>query len=220
MKIERLKIADLKPVEKNTRFHNQKQLAELVRSYRMFGQIRPIVIDENNVIWCGNGFYEALKNAGETEIDTYRVVGLSEDMKKKLMLADNQTFGLGVTNAQAMDEILASLSDFDIPGFEAETLEQIYGDLEEASEAMASYGVIDEETVNTLADVEEKRSNAQDHHVALNSETPVTAEAAKHEEDESLPTDIKAANGMLNVPKDKDTRPFIVCPRCGEKIWV
>ena len=112
-----------------------------------------------------------------------------------------------------MDEILAELSDYDIPGFDESTLEQIYGDLEEATEAMSSYGVIDEETVNTLSDVQEQRTNAQEHHVDLNT-------VKGQDEDESLPTDIKEANGMLNVPKDKDTRPFIVCPRCGEKIWV
>ena len=83
MKIERLNIADLRPAEKNTRIHNRKQIDELVRSFRMFGQIRPIIVDESNVIWCGNGFYEAAKQAGETEIDAYRIVGLDEKQKRK-----------------------------------------------------------------------------------------------------------------------------------------
>ena len=218
MELELLKIADLVPAQRNTRTHSQKQLAELARSFKKFEQLRPLVIDENNVVWCGNGFYEALKSIGAETVYCLRKVGMSEEDKYKMMLADNKTFELGTTNAQAMDEVLATFKDFDIPGFEAETLEQIYGDLDEAAEAMSSYGVIDDETVSSLANVEERRSNAEEHHVAL--EKPAVATVEHKAEDETLPTDIKAANGMLNVPKDKDTRPFIVCPRCGEKIWV
>ena len=44
--------------EKNVRIHTEQQLREFERSVRMFGQIRPIVVDENNVILAGNGLYE------------------------------------------------------------------------------------------------------------------------------------------------------------------
>lgn len=216
MKIERRKIADLKPVEKNTRVHNRKQIEELIRSFKMFGQIRPIIIDENNVIWCGNGFYEAAREAGETEIDVYCIAGMSEDKKKKLMLADNQIFTLGGTNTIVMDEILSGLGDFDVPGYDAATLEQLYGDIDEAAEALSSYGVIDEETVQNIVETETKRNNEQEQRVVVRDEI----KAETREEDDTLPPTIESANGMVNVPKDKDTRPFIVCPRCGEKIWV
>lgn len=215
MNIERIKVADLKPVERNTRTHNQKQITELIRSFKMFGQIRPIVIDESNAIWCGNGFYQAAKEAGEVEVDCLRMVGLSEDQKKKLMLADNQIFTLGGTNTIVMDEILSELGDFDVPGYDAETLEQLYGDIGEAAEALSSYGVIDDETVQTVVETETKRNAEPIQRVVVADE-----EDDEAEEDETLPPTIKAANGMLNVPKDKDTRAFIVCPRCGEKIWV
>ena len=89
MKIELVKISDLKINPKNTRFHTQKQLDELVRSYEKFGQIRPVVIDEAGIIWCGNGFYEALKNAGYSELYALRKTNMTDDDKKKLMLADN-----------------------------------------------------------------------------------------------------------------------------------
>ena len=203
MKIERLKVADLKPAERNTRTHNQKQIAELIRSFKMFGQIRPIVIDENNVIWCGNGFYQAAKEAGEAEVDCLRMIGLSEDQKKKLMLADNQIFTLGGTNTIVMDEILSELGDFDVPGYDAATLEQLYG-------------VIDEETVQTIVETETQRNNEQEQRVIVKDEKPAEHTA----EDDTLPPTIESVNGMVSVPKDKDTRPFIICPRCGEKIWV
>lgn len=214
MRIERLKLADLKPAEKNTRNHNAKQIEELIRSYKMFGQIRPVIVDEDNVIWCGNGLYMALKQAGETEVEAHRVTGLTEEQKKKLMMADNQIFTLGTTNTAVLDEFLSELSDFDVPGYDSEMLAQLYGDIDEATEALSSYGVIPEETVEQIVSRETERNEKQEARVYTKDEAPKT------ETDDSLPPSIEHTNGMFNVPKDKDTRPFIVCPRCGEKIWV
>ena len=222
MKIERLNIVDLHPAEKNTRIHNRKQIDELVRSFKMFGQIRPIIIDEDNVIWCGNGFFEAAKQAGETQIDAYRIVGLTENQKRKLMLADNQTFLLGATNTTIMDEFLTEMQDFDVPGFDEDMLSSLYGTIEEATEELQNYGVIDQESVKTIERAEATRNEIQDERVFVQDEAKnasyVPSEGAK--EDDSLPNTLKATDGMVNIPKDNNTRPYIVCPRCGEHIYV
>lgn len=63
------KLAELVQPEKNVRIHTEKQLQEFEKSVRMFGQIRPIVIDENNVILAGNGLYETLKRMGRGEAE-------------------------------------------------------------------------------------------------------------------------------------------------------
>ena len=47
MKIITMKLADLIKPEKNVRIHTEQQLKEFRRSIKMFGQIRPIVVDEN-----------------------------------------------------------------------------------------------------------------------------------------------------------------------------
>lgn len=226
MKIERLNIADLRPAEKNTRIHNRKQIEELVRSFRMFGQIRPVIIDENNVIWCGNGFYEAAKQAGESQIDAYRIVGLDENQKRKLMLADNQTFLLGATNTSIMDEFLTEMQDFDVPGFDADTLQQLYGAIEEATEELQSYGVLDQESVQAIERAEARMSDERDERVFVRDEAPTPVPAAPAasggvvSDEGLLPRTIESAEGMVNIPKDKNSRPFIVCPKCGEQIWV
>ena len=223
MKIERVNIADLRPAEKNTRIHNRKQIEELVRSFRMFGQIRPVIIDEANVIWCGNGFFEAAKEAGETAIDAYRIVGLTENQKRKLMLADNQTFLLGATNTGIMDEFLTEMQDWDVPGFDADTLEQLYGAIEDATEELQTYGVVDAETVQSIGRVEASRNDVSDERVFTQDEVQTASYAAPagaESNDESLPPTIESANGMVNIPKDKNARPFIVCPKCGEHIYV
>ena len=54
MKIVKKRLADLKRPEKNVRIHSDKQITEFKRSIEMFGQIRPIVIDEVGTILAGN----------------------------------------------------------------------------------------------------------------------------------------------------------------------
>ena len=60
MKLEVVKLSDLKPLENNVRKHNDKQIDELVKSVEQFGQTRAMVIDEDNNILIGNGLYFAL----------------------------------------------------------------------------------------------------------------------------------------------------------------
>lgn len=61
MKTVTKKLSQLRPLEKNVRKHNDKQISEYVRSLKMFGQLRPMVVDETGTILVGNGMYEAMK---------------------------------------------------------------------------------------------------------------------------------------------------------------
>ncbi len=131
MKLEVEQIDKLKHPEKNVRIHLEKQINELVRSLEMFGQVRPVVIDEDSVILVGNGLVKALRQMGESKVKVYRKTGLSDADKKKLMLADNKIYSLGVNNQQAIYEVLRELNlegDFDVPGFEEEVVEFAYSD--------------------------------------------------------------------------------------------
>lgn len=83
MKTITMKLTDLVKPEKNVRIHTEQQLKEFRRSVDMFGQIRPIVIDENNVILAGNGLYDALTSMGKETADVYQYENLTENQKKK-----------------------------------------------------------------------------------------------------------------------------------------
>lgn len=89
MKVVKMKLADLVKPEKNVRIHTEQQLKEFRRSVTMFGQIRPIVVDEKNIILAGNGLYDTLVAMGRDTADVYRYENLTENQKKKLMIADN-----------------------------------------------------------------------------------------------------------------------------------
>ena len=97
MNIVTMELAALVKPEKNVRIHTEQQLKEFQRSVEMFGQIRPIVIDENNTILAGNGLYDTLIAMGKKTADVYQYDDLTENQKKKLMIADNKIFNLGYT---------------------------------------------------------------------------------------------------------------------------
>lgn len=61
MQVVTKSLADLHEAPKNVRKHTDKQIKEYVRSLEMFGQIKPIVIDEHGEIIAGNGLFLALR---------------------------------------------------------------------------------------------------------------------------------------------------------------
>ena len=81
------------------------------------------------VILIGNGLYDALLALGRESGSCMVKAGLSEKEKKKLMLADNRIYSLGVDNMSVFDEIIAELAgDFDIPGYDDELLNSLIAD--------------------------------------------------------------------------------------------
>ena len=126
MKITTKKLSELRKPEKNVRIHTEQQLREFERSVKMFGQIRPIVIDENNVILAGNGLYDTLIRLEHEEAEVYQYFDLTENQKKKLMIADNKIFSLGIENLDTLNSFLEDLhDDLDIPGYDSEILKQM-----------------------------------------------------------------------------------------------
>lgn len=200
MKVTKIKLSELKRPEKNVRMHTDKQIAEFRRSVEMFGQIRPIVVDENYVMLAGNGLYDTLLSMGRTEADCYVVTGLSEKEKKKLMLADNRIFDLGVDDMDAFDALIAELGDdLDVPGYDEELLQSLIADSTEVDEIMSSYGLIDNDKKEQLASAAETYQKEE-----------ATREAAPVDKD-------------TNVPVNEDGQPvgkYVVCPKCGEKVWL
>ena len=67
MNVVKKPLAELRRPERNVRMHTDKQLKEFRRSVEMFGQIRPIVIDEGGVILAGNGLFETLLAMGHAD---------------------------------------------------------------------------------------------------------------------------------------------------------
>ena len=96
MKIEKVDINTLVMNPNNPRVIKDDKFKKLVKSIKQFPQmleIRPIVIDENNIVLGGNMILKACKEAGLTEIPIIRAKQLDEERKKEFILKDNQSFG-------------------------------------------------------------------------------------------------------------------------------
>lgn len=214
MKTVKKKLADLKRPERNVRMHTDKQIKEFRRSLEMFGQIRPIVIDENNVMLAGNGLYETMLTMDYKEADCYVVTGLSENEKKKLMLADNRIFDLGVNDLSAFDALVAELGDdLDVPGYEDDLLRTLSADAEEIDEMMSSYGLVDEEKKSEI--IQAKATYAK-------QEQEFAEKAQEFTPKQQPESERSAENDNNKESGDNENRQlrFVVCPKCGERIWL
>ena len=212
MKTVKVKISELRSPEKNVRKHNEKQIKEFCRSLKMFGQIRPVVIDEENVVYCGNGLLEAARSLGWEEIEVLKMQGLNENQKKKLMIADNRIYSLGFDDYDSINSIIEEMGDFDIPGFDTETLSNMFGNLENELE---SFGKLsdDEKAVATRAN--ENRTDAGIRTFADEQSNRPDVEAPRHDE-----TKGPAPVSTVHDEGSQDAAPkrFIKCPHCGGEI--
>jgi hypothetical protein len=201
MKITKVNIDLLKSPEKNVRKHNEKQIRELARSIEKFGQIRPVVIDEKNVVYCGNGLVEAAKVAGWKQVEVLKKTGMSEADKKKLMIADNRIYTLGFDDFENINSILEEIGDFDIPGFDTETLEAMFGDIEDEIE---SFGVLDE----TEKEQAKSASRQEEYEQGNYSENPTSSDGSDNV------TDTEETAGEDSTTDEGE----LVCPKCGHVI--
>lgn len=222
MEVTVLKLADLKRPEINIRRHPASQINEYVRSIKMFGQIRPIVVDEENRIIAGNGLYEALTMAGAEDVDCYVVKGLSEAQKKKLMLADNKIYDMGVFDIDSFEQIISELEgDLDVPGYDTELLEALTASAKETTEAINNYGTVSEQTMNQMRNAAER--NAENGQAANTGEYAYGAGITPNTHEYGIP--VQAAAGQAGaadgspVPHPEGGR-YVICPKCGEKIWL
>lgn len=217
MKITKKKLTELKRPEKNLRMHTDNQLREFKRSVEMFGQIRPIVIDENNIMLAGNGLYETLLQMGRTEADCYVVTGLSEVQKKKLMLADNRIFDLGVDDLAAFDSFILELKDdLDIPGWDEDILQALVMDEKEVDNLMSDYGLVPQDKIDDIRETHE-RYQERDEQAAQKATQQPTVPRPEHQ----IPQEVRtAAEYSEPFKSEQPEQSFILCPKCGERIWI
>jgi len=202
MEITVKRLSALHLAARNVRRHTEKQISEYVRSVEMFGQIKPIIADEKGEIIAGNGLFMALTQMGRETCDCYILTGLSEKQKKKLMLADNRVYELGITDMDAFDEIIRELGgDIDVPGWDEDLLAMMNATSQDVDEIVNGYGSYDENDVSKL--VEQKPA------LAAPAISPT-----------QMPGTSDPAPAPAPVPEGSQgqVQKVIVCPKCGEQI--
>lgn len=91
-----MKITEIKPNPNNPRIIKDDKFKKLVKSIKDFPQmleLRPIVIDENNVVLGGNMRLKACIEAGLTDVPVKQADDLTEEQKKEFIVKDNVGYG-------------------------------------------------------------------------------------------------------------------------------
>jgi DNA modification methylase len=139
MKIESMRVCELRPYPNNARTHSRKQVRLIASSIAKFGFCNPVLIDDEKQIIAGHGRVEAAKLLGIDAVPTCRLSHLSEADKRAYILADNRLAEKAGWDKQILAIELQYLIDLDIgielTGFEMPEVDIILEDAREAGGA-------------------------------------------------------------------------------------
>lgn len=205
MKIETVNVADLKPLERNVRRHGEPQIEAFVKSLDQFGQTRPFVIDEDNRVLVGNGMLLAMQRRGDGTASAYRLTGLSDREKKKLVITDNKMYSLGYDDFAVVEDMLREITlegDFDIAGFEVESLKLLVAEPEQLQDVGLQYG--------SLANAGAGYSGGAEQAAVSQGQ----AQGPAYQPASTQPAETSASGAS---PQAEQYRT-VICPSCGEVI--
>lgn len=114
MTITNVRLDDLKPYDKNTKKHNQKQIDNVAASIKEYGFVQPLVIDENGVIVIGHCRALAAKKLKMKEVPCVLVEDLTPEQVRALRIVDNKTN----ESAWDLDLLAAELPEVDLSAFD------------------------------------------------------------------------------------------------------
>ena len=123
-----MNINEIKPNPNNPRIIKDNKFKQLVKSIQDFPQmleLRPIVIDENNMVLGGNMRLKACIEAGLTDVPVKQAKDLTEEQKREFIIKDNVAFGEHnwdeLANSWNVEELVEW--GLDIPNFDVNNLE-------------------------------------------------------------------------------------------------
>ena len=131
-------IKEIKPNPDNPRVIRDEKFTKLKTSIQEFPEmlkLRPIVVDENDVILGGNQRYRALQELKHKEVWTIKASELTEAQKREFIIKDNVGFGEHNWDVLANEWDAEQLTHWglDIPNFEPEL----------------DYSILDEEDIDS-----------------------------------------------------------------------
>ena len=111
LKIQYKPIQDLIPYARNSRTHNDAQVAQIAASIKEFGWTNPVLLDGENGIIAGHGRVLAAQKLGESEVPTIELSHMDDNQKRAYIIADNKlALNAGWDNEMLMLEV-ADLKD-------------------------------------------------------------------------------------------------------------
>ena len=122
LKIVYKKTEDLIPYARNSRTHNEAQVAQIAASIKEFGWTNPILLDGENGIIAGHGRVMAAQKLGESKVPTIELSYMTDIQKRAYIIADNKlALNSGWDNellALEMDDLKDAGYDITLTGFD------------------------------------------------------------------------------------------------------
>lgn len=109
------KVSELKNNPNNPR-KNDNAVDTVAKSIQKYGFRNPLIIDDDNIVWCGSTRLKAAKKLKLKEIPCIIVNDLTEQQMTELALLDNKTNEIAEWDTDMLSDILKSvdLSEFDL----------------------------------------------------------------------------------------------------------
>lgn len=120
-----MKVEDLQLNARNPRF-NDKAVDTVAKSIEKYGFKNPLIVDTNNVVYCGNTRLKAARKLGIEEVPCIIADDLTEQQIREYALLDNKTNEIADWDMELLEEELKELSleefnlDWEIPTIEEE----------------------------------------------------------------------------------------------------
>lgn len=134
MEIRQVKVEALIPYAKNSRTHDDAQVAQIAASIKEFGWTNPILVDGEHGIIAGHGRLMAARKLGMTEVPVIELKDLTETQKKAYIIADNRlALNAGWDNNMLtieLNELLEDKFSLELLGFNADELNALLNPIE------------------------------------------------------------------------------------------
>jgi DNA modification methylase len=135
--IERRDIDSLRPNPKSARTHPKRKIRDLAKAIKAVGFIGAIVVDESGMILAGHARHAAAKLLGMKAVPTICVTGLSDELVRAFVLADNKFSERAGWNREILAAELEELSillpsvdlDMALTGFELGEIDALLADI-------------------------------------------------------------------------------------------
>lgn len=116
LKIEYVKIDDIKPYEKNAKLHPDEQIEQIKKSIEEFGMNDPIAIWKDEIVE-GHGRLMACKKLNFKEIPIIRLDHLTDEQRRAYILAHNKLtmntdFDIKILNEELDNILNINMEDF------------------------------------------------------------------------------------------------------------
>jgi DNA modification methylase len=116
--VEQVPIELLRPYDRGSRVHSERQLFKIMGSLETFGWVNPILAEMNGTIIAGAGRLEAAKRLGFATVPVIRIEHLTPDQVRAYRIADNRLAELSEWDDETLAIELQHLStanlDFNI----------------------------------------------------------------------------------------------------------